>query len=113
MDKEPKLSPPLIDPKDVGEAILKAAIEGGQDVKVGAMAYLNTTVAKLMPGLGDKLSARRGDNQQEDIPPDHPEGTLYEPGEDRIHTRPWHFVIRISTGTGKQILSTGAAGGGF
>jgi short-subunit dehydrogenase len=81
MDKEPKLPPPLIDPKDVAEAILKAATEGGRDVKVGAMAYLNTAVAKLMPGLGDKLSAKRGDSQQEDMPPSHPEGTLYEPGK--------------------------------
>jgi short-subunit dehydrogenase len=81
MDKEPKLPPPLIDPKDVAEAILKAATEGGRDVKVGAMAHLNTAMAKLMPGLGDKLSAKRGENQQEDMPPNHPEGTLYEPGK--------------------------------
>ena len=81
MDKEPRLPPPLIDPKDVAEAILKAATEGGRDVKVGAMAYVNTAVAKLMPGLGDKLSAKRAGSQQEDMLPSHPEGTLYEPGK--------------------------------
>lgn len=81
MDKEPKLPPPLINPEQVAEAILKAATEGGRDVKVGAMAVVNTTISKLMPGLGDKMSARRGSGQREKIRPLHPQGILYEPGE--------------------------------
>lgn len=81
MDKEPKLPPPLINPEQVAEAILKAATEGGRDVKVGAMAVVNTTISKLMPGLGDKMSAKRGSGQREKIPPLHPQGILYEPGE--------------------------------
>jgi short-subunit dehydrogenase len=81
MVREPKLPPPLINPEQVAEAILKAATEGGRDVKVGAMAVVNTTISKLMPSLGDKMSAKRGSNQQENIPPLHPQGTLYEPGE--------------------------------
>ena len=80
MDREPKLPPPLIDPTEVAEAILKAATEGGRDVKVGVMAVINTTVAKLMPSLGDKMSAQRVNSQQENILPVHPEGTLYKPG---------------------------------
>jgi short-subunit dehydrogenase len=81
MGREPKLPPPLINPEQVAEAILKAATEGGRDVKVGAMAVVNTAISKLMPNLGDKLSARRGSGQQEVIPPLHPQGILYEPGE--------------------------------
>lgn len=81
MEREPKLPPPVIDPEDVAEAILKAATEGGRDVKVGAMAVVNTAVAKLIPSLGDKMSAKRGSDQQEKIPPVHPEGILYRPGE--------------------------------
>lgn len=81
MDKEPKLPPPLINPEQVAEAILKAATEGGRDVKVGAMAVVNTTISKLAPSLGDKMSAKRGSGQRERIPPLHPKGTLYEPGE--------------------------------
>jgi short-subunit dehydrogenase len=89
MEREPKLPPPLIDPEDVAEAILKAATEGGRDVKVGAMAVVNTAVAKLIPSLGDKMSAKRGSDQQEKIPPVHPEGTLYRPGESGSeHGRP-------------------------
>lgn len=81
MDREPKLPPPLIDPNDVAEAILKAATEGGRDVKVGVMAMLNTAVANLIPSLGDKMSAQRVDSQQEkNIMPVHPEGALYRPG---------------------------------
>jgi short-subunit dehydrogenase len=81
MNKEPKLPPPLINPEQVAEAILKAATEGGRDVKVGAMAVVNTAVSKLMPSLGDKMSAKRGSDQQEKIAPLHPQGTLYEAGE--------------------------------
>jgi short-subunit dehydrogenase len=81
MSREPKLPPPLINPEQVAEAILKAATEGGRDVKVGAMAVVNTAVSKLMPSLGDKMSAKRGSDQQEKIPPLHPQGTLYEAGE--------------------------------
>ena len=82
MDREPKLPPPLIEPGQVAEAILKAATAGGRDIKVGAMAVVNTTVSKLMPGLGDKMSARRGMSQMDDMPPRRPEGTLFKPGEE-------------------------------
>ncbi|HZV97370.1 MAG TPA: SDR family oxidoreductase [Methylophilaceae bacterium] len=86
MDKEPKLPTPMIEPVQVAEAILKAATSGGRDVKVGAMAVVNTAVSKLLPSLGDKISARQANRQQEDFPPRDPEGTLYKPGHDgRIH----------------------------
>jgi short-subunit dehydrogenase len=81
MSREPKLPPPLINPEQVAEAILKAATEGGRDLKVGAMAVVNTAVSKLMPSLGDKMSAKRGSDQQEKIHPLHPQGALYEAGE--------------------------------
>ncbi|ABB74792.1 Short-chain dehydrogenase [Nitrosospira multiformis ATCC 25196] len=81
MDKEPKLPPPLINPEQVAEAILKAATEGGRDVKVGAMAVVNTMISKLAPSFGDKMSAKRGSGQRERVFPLHPQGTLYEPGE--------------------------------
>ncbi|PTR16207.1 short-subunit dehydrogenase [Nitrosospira sp. Nsp2] len=81
MDREPKLPPPVIEPEQVAEAILKAATEGGRDVKVGAMAVVNTTISKLMPGIGDKMSVKRGMSQRGDTLPLHPEGTLFQPGE--------------------------------
>jgi short-subunit dehydrogenase len=80
MKKEPKLPDPMIDPQQVAEAILKAATEGGRDVKVGAMAVMNTVVSKLLPSLGDSLSAKQVDRQQRDEKPRHPDGALYGAG---------------------------------
>jgi NADP-dependent 3-hydroxy acid dehydrogenase YdfG len=81
MDEEPKLPTPQIDPQQVADAILKAAVKPERDVKVGAGAVLNTTMAKLAPGLGDKFSAKQVDRQQYQEPPRDPEGTLYKAGE--------------------------------
>jgi len=81
MPNEPKLPRPQIDPEDVAKAILEAAETPTRDKKVGAMAVLNTTVAKVAPRLGDKLSATYVDRQQYDEPPRHPEGALYQPSE--------------------------------
>ena len=80
MDREPKLPTPMIDPLQVAEAILKAATEGGRDVKVGGMAVLNTTIAKILPGLGDKIAALQAKRQQVDMAPLSPAGTLYQAG---------------------------------
>jgi short-subunit dehydrogenase len=89
MDREPKLPSPMIDPEQVAEAILDAATNGKRDVKVGAMDKVNTTISKLMPKLGDRLSAMQSDRQQREEAPLHPVGTLYEPGRDgRIHGKP-------------------------
>ena len=86
MDREPKLPTPQIDPEDVAKAILKAAVEGGRDIKVGVVAKLNTMTAKLAPSLGDKLSAKQAERQQYEEPPRDPEGTLHRPGESgRVH----------------------------
>lgn len=80
MDREPKLPSPNIDPHDVADAILEAACEGGRDVKVGAMAHLGTMVAKFVPGLADKLSAKQEEAQREKNPPRRdPDGALYRP----------------------------------
>jgi short-subunit dehydrogenase len=86
MDKEPKLPTPMIEPSQVAEAILGAAQKPERYVKVGAMAKMNTTMAKLAPALGDKMSAMQANRQQRDELPRDPEGTLYKPGEaGRIH----------------------------
>ncbi len=81
MDKEPKLPDPQIEPERVAAAILEAATKPTRETKVGAMAKLNTTLAKLMPGLAKKLEAKQAGRQQYDEPPRDPEGTLYKPGE--------------------------------
>ena len=81
MDKEPKLPTPQIDPQQVAEAIIKACATPQRDVKVGAMSKINTTVSKILPSLGDKMSAKQVDRQQYDEPPRNPDGALYQAGE--------------------------------
>lgn len=81
LEQEPKLPDPMIDPHRVAEAILKAAEEGGRDIKVGAMAHLNTTTSRILPQLADRLSARQAQRQTHASAPLHPEGTLFVAGE--------------------------------
>jgi short-subunit dehydrogenase len=81
MDKEPKLAGAQIDPYKVAKVILHAAQHHVRDVKVGAMAKMNTTVAKLVPRISDALAAMYKDKQHYDEPPRNPHGTLDQPGE--------------------------------
>lgn len=80
--QEPKLPSPQIDPRRVAEAIIDAATHPRRYVKVGALSKINTFVAKFAPSLADKMSAKQIERQHYDEPPRHPEGTLYEPGEE-------------------------------
>ena len=86
MDREANLPTPQLDPQDVADAILKAATKPTRDIRVGAMSKINTFVAKNLPGLADRMTARQVESLQRDEPPKHPEGTLYQPGESgRVH----------------------------
>lgn len=81
MKEEPKLPTPQIDPIQVADAILSAATSPTRAIKVGAMSKLDTTIAKILPGLGDKLAAKQADRQHYDELPRDPDGTLYRAGE--------------------------------
>jgi short-subunit dehydrogenase len=86
MDREPKLPTPQIDPEKVAEAILEAAQKEQRDVRVGAMAVMNTIAAKVMPSAADKMSAKQAGRQQYDEAPRNPEGALWQAGgEGRVH----------------------------
>jgi short-subunit dehydrogenase len=88
MDREPKLPEPKSDPADVAKAILEAATKPHRVIRVGASAKMNTTVAKVAPGLGEKMAAKQEKRQQRDEPERNPEGTLYQGGESgRTHGR--------------------------
>jgi short-subunit dehydrogenase len=88
LDAEPKLPTPMIEPEKVAAAILEAATTKRRDVRVGAMAVMNTTMAKLLPRAGDAMAKMQMGRQQR-AEPSHPrEGTLYQPGErGRVHGR--------------------------
>jgi short-subunit dehydrogenase len=88
MPNEPKLPIEPIDPGEVAEAILKAAVTHSRDVKVGAMSKINTTVAKVLPRVGDKMTAKMADKQKRDEPPRDPQGGLHDArGGGRTHGR--------------------------
>lgn len=78
---QPKLPTPMIEPEKVADAILDAAISPRRDVKVGAMAVLNTTVFKLLPSLAEALARRQMGRQQRNEAPWARHGTLYQAGE--------------------------------
>jgi short-subunit dehydrogenase len=93
MANEPKLPTPQIDPEDVAKAILDAAVSPTRDKKVGTMSVVNTTIAKLAPGLGEKISAKQAGRQQYKEEPRHPEGALFQPSEATE-------VVGVTHGTG-------------
>ena len=73
MTQEPKLPPPMIEPQQVADAILHAAVSPTREKKVGTMSLLNTTMAKILPSLADTLSAKRVGDRNYDEPPRNPE----------------------------------------
>lgn len=81
MEKEPKLPTPMIEPQQVAEAILDAAVHPRRETKVGAMSKLDTGLAKFIPSLGDKMAAKQVNRQQYDESPRNPDGALYQPSE--------------------------------
>ena len=86
LDQEAKLPSNQIEPQEVADAILKAATKPTRDIRVGGMSKLNTFVAKNIPGIADRMTAKQVDDLHRDEPPRHPEGTLHTPGEDgRVH----------------------------
>jgi short-subunit dehydrogenase len=81
MEVEPTLPSPMIDPARVASAILGAAEDPSRSSRVGLMAHVDTTIAKLLPALGDRLAARQYDRQRLDVPARHRAGALDQPSE--------------------------------
>jgi short-subunit dehydrogenase len=80
-DQEATLPSPQIDPQQVADAILSAAVKPARDMTVGMMAKVNTTVAAMLPSLGDKMSQKIATKQFLNERPRHRDGSLYEPSE--------------------------------
>ena len=88
LSQEPKLPTPMIEPEKVAAAILDAATSPTEAIRVGAMSKINTTVAKLIPGLGEAMAKMQMGRQQREEAPHAREGTLYRAGESgRVHGR--------------------------
>ena len=89
MDHEPKLPTPQLDPWQVADAILGAAVKPAREVKVGMMAKLSAAAFDLAPALADWIAGKQVSRPQHDAPPVRPTGALYTAGEKgRVHGRP-------------------------
>lgn len=80
--QEPKLPTPMIDARQVAEAILHAAEHPTHHTKVGMMSKVNTAMAHLMPETAEKMAAKQYGRQHYDEPPRHPGGALHGPSAD-------------------------------
>ncbi len=86
MDNAADLPTPMIQPQDVADAILKAAVKPKKSIKVGTMSKVNTFAFNNLPGMAHRMSAKQVENVQRDEPNRAPAGTLYQPGEEgRTH----------------------------
>lgn len=71
----------MIEPQEVADAILAAAVKPTRATRVGPTAVLNTIAAKFAPGLADRMAAKQVDRQHYDERPRNPDGALNEPSE--------------------------------
>lgn len=81
MPQEPKLPSPMIDPQQVADAILDAAVNPTRARRVGTMAKVSTTLAAVFPSVADKMAAKQADRQHYDEAPRNPQGALHRPSE--------------------------------
>ena len=81
LSQEPKLPTPMIEPQKVAAAILDAATDPARDVRVGAMAVMNSVMSKIAPRMSDRMAQAQMGRQQREEAPHARDGTLYEAGE--------------------------------
>jgi short-subunit dehydrogenase len=81
LSQEPKLPTPQLEPEKVASAILDAAVDSTREIKVGAMSKLNTAMAKIAPGLADRMARLQMGRQQRDEPPHSRHGALFHGSE--------------------------------
>lgn len=107
MSQQPRLPTPLIDVDDVARAILHAAVKPVREVKVGAVAVLDTLMAKFMPGLRDAIAQLQLGRQQRNEAPRTRTGTLYEAGESgRMRGRGAENAANVQQGEHSNLRST-------
>jgi short-subunit dehydrogenase len=110
--QEPKLPTPMIEPEQVAEAILQAAVKPTDAIRVGAMSKINTTIAKLVPPLGEAMAKMQMGRQQRAEAPHAREGTLYRAGESgRVHGRGNENAAKTSEAKASNTREIGRAGG--
>ena len=113
-EQEPKLPPPLYDPKEVANAILHATVHPKRDIYVGGSARTMSAMNKYAPRLMDLFGEKVLLPQQLDTEPARDrEGAVHRAGmlAGRVHGHPRHHVMKTSAYTRASLnpLATGAA----
>ncbi|MGV3557379.1 SDR family oxidoreductase [Larkinella arboricola] len=113
MDQEPKLPPPVYEPREVALAILHAATHAERDIYVGSAARMmsmgNKYAPELMDWVGEKILF---DQQRRSEPARHSAGALHRSGSDgSVHGDHPGPVMKTSFYTRASLhpLITGAA----
>jgi len=78
---EGKIPSPMITVQTVTDAILKAAVQVTRDQPVGAISYLGSIFAKVLPKVEDKVAAAQSERQHFNQKPKDAQGILYQPCE--------------------------------
>ena len=76
-----KLPSPMIEPEQVAEAILDAAVTPRKDVKVGAASKLNTFLSNNLPGVAELIGGKQADRQERASNGGDHGGALHKPSE--------------------------------
>jgi short-subunit dehydrogenase len=72
---------PLLDPEEVADAILSAAVKPTRITKIGMKTKINTFAANTMPGIVDKQAAKQSKKlSRAGEPEDNAEGALHTAG---------------------------------
>lgn len=83
MEQEPKIPPPIYDPKEVAHAILYAATHAERDIFIGSAAKMMSTVnqhaPRVMDWVGETILA---DQQRGSKPAQQSAGALHQAGSD-------------------------------
>lgn len=97
-DKALTLPPPVYEPEEVAYAILHAAAHKERDIIVGSGGKVMSSLNKYATGVMDWVSEKvMSDQQLEDRPAMHRDGSLYEPGNDgRVHGNHNGYVMKTS-----------------
>jgi short-subunit dehydrogenase len=80
--REPKLPPPVYDPREVALAILSAAERPQRDIYVGGAGRLMTAFQAVAPRTFDRIGRSMIAQQMRDEPSRNPPGALHAAGED-------------------------------
>ena len=81
LGRRPMRPTAMLDPIDVADAVLRAATEGGRDLRPGAGLRATLAGAEWMPSPGDTMAARPTVPQPGERPAHASEGALYHAGK--------------------------------